>query len=157
MIKAIKVLSDSGASLFRKITTITVMIEIITDFLYRFKDRHPYSNTEIKENMDEFYMIMEFLIPNGYLPSAALLKEYSESKVTRELNILPSREYLNTKFDEDNQMSEEDYERLKKRFESRPPFIFYFNPSIELQEKIDHGWLLKKGFFVEGTDVSVNK
>ena len=102
-------------------------------------------------------MIMEFLIPNGYLPSAALLKEYSKSKVTLELNTLPSREYLNSNFSKYDQISEESYERLRKRLESRPPFIFYFNPSIQLQEKVDEGWILKIGFFVEGTEVSVNK
>ena len=101
-------------------------------------------------------MIMEFLIPNGYLPSAALFKEYSESKVTRELNTLPTREYLNNKFGKDDQMSEEDYERLRKRLESRPPFVFYFNPSIELQEEVEYGWKLKKGFFSK-YGVSFNK
>ena len=102
-------------------------------------------------------MIMEFLIPNGHLPSAALLKEYSISKVTRELNTLPSLEYFNSKFDENCQMSEEAYELLRKRFKSRPPFVFYFNPSIELKEKVYNGWILKKGFFKKLTDVSVNK
>ena len=105
---------------------------------------------------DVFYRIMEFLIPNGYLPSASLLKEYSESKITRELNILPSREYLNNKFDENSQISEESYERLRKRFESRPPFVFYFNPNIELQEKVYDGWRLMKGFF-DADGVSINK
>ena len=102
-------------------------------------------------------MIMEFLIPNGYLPSAALLKKYSESKITRELNTLPSREYLNSKFNKNQQMSEENYEKLKKRFESRPPFVFYSNPNIQLKEKVVDGWMLKKGFFVKGTNVSANK
>ena len=110
----------------------------------------------MNDYFDVFYMIMEFLVPNGYLPSAALLKEYSESKVTRELNTLPSREYFNSKFDEDKQMSEEWYELLRKKFESRPPFIFYFNPSIQLQEKVDEGLRLIKGFFDE-IDVRVNK
>ena len=100
-------------------------------------------------------MVMDFLIPNGYLPSAALLKEYSESKITRELNTLPTRKYLNSKFDKYNQMSEETYERLKKRFESRPPFVFYFNPNIELQEIASFG-LLKIGF-IGKFSVSVNK
>ena len=49
----------------------------------------------MKDYMKVFYRIMEFLIPNGYLPSAALLKEYSKSKVTRELNTLPPLEYIN--------------------------------------------------------------
>ena len=139
MIQAIKVLTDSGISLFCKDHTAAVLIEIIVDFLYRLKDRHPYSSSKIKEDMKVFYTIMEFLIPNGYLPSAALLNEYSKSKITRELNTFPTREYLNSNFNKNRQMSEEVYGRLRKRFESRPPFIFYFNPSIELQEKVQNG------------------
>ena len=106
--------------------------------------------------MDVFYMIMEFLIPNGYLPSAALVKEYSKSKVTRELNTLPTREYLNSKFGKYKQMIEEAYESLRKRLESRPPFVFYFNPNIKLQEMAYDGRLLKLGFFDKNA-VSVNK
>ena len=107
--------------------------------------------------MDTFYQIMEFLIPNGCLPSADLLKEYSRSEVTKELNTLPPLEYLNSKFDEDNQMSEDRYELLRKRFDSLPPFVFYFYPNIELMEKIDDGWILAKGFFGEEMSVSLNK
>ena len=99
---------------------------------------------------------MEFLIPNGYLPSAALLKEYSESKVTRELNTFPTRECLNSKFRENKQLNEETYELLRKRFESRHPFVFYFNPNIELQEKVVCGCQLIKGFF-DADNVSVKK
>ena len=103
--------------------------------------------------MDVFYLIMEFLIPNGYLPSAALFKEYSESKITKQLNTLPPLEYLNSKFDEDFKMSEEEYEILRKRFESRPPFVYYFNPNIKLQEKIYCNYYIK-GFF-DADNVSV--
>ena len=107
--------------------------------------------------MDVFYTIMEFLIPNGYLPSAALLKEYSESKVTRELNTLPTLEHINSMY-KYKQMSEERYEILRTSFESTPPFVFYFNPKIELQEKVDYGLVqLKIGFFIGGVIVSVNK
>ena len=105
--------------------------------------------------MEVFSTIMEFLIPNGHLPSAALLKEYSESKVTIVLNTLPPLEYLNSKFGEYNQMSEEDYERLRKIFESRPPIVFYFNPNIELSEVFYDKRILMIGFFVEYS-VSVN-
>ena len=102
-------------------------------------------------------MIMEFLIPNGYLPSAALLKEYSESKVNRELSALPSLEYLNSQFGKfSSQMSKKVYELLRKRFESRPPIVFYFNPSIELQVKVKDDYLLMIGFF-DKTKVSVDK
>ena len=153
VIEVIKELADSGSSFFCKDQTATVLIEIIADFMYRLKDRHPYSSPKMNY-LDVFCTIMEFLIPNGYLPSAALLKEYSESKVTRELTTLPSRWYFNTKYDDEWQISEESYELLRKRFESRPPFVFYFNPSIKLLEKVGVG--LKKGFFGK-YDVSVNK
>ena len=53
-------------------------------------------------------------------------------------------------------MSEGVYELLRKRFYSKPPFVFYFNPNIELEEKVDNGSVLKIGFFVEGTNVSTN-
>ena len=163
VIEAIKVL-DSGTSPFYKDQTATVLIETFVDFLYRLKDRYPYStigfylcSSKIKEDMEVFYTIIEFLILNGYLPSATLLKEYSKSKVTRELNTLPTREYINSKFDKIYEMSKERYEQLRKRFESRPPFVFYFNPSIGFQKKVCFGWLLKIGFFENGTKVSVNK
>ena len=157
VIQTIKVLADSGTFLFCKMPAATMLIKIFVDFLYRLKDRYPYSNSEKKDYIDLFYIIMEFLIPNGYLPSAALLKEYSESKVTIKLSTLPTREYLNSKFSKYNQMGEEVYERLRKRLDSKPPFVFYFNPNIQLQEKVEEGWILKIGFFAEETDVSVNK
>ena len=157
VIEIIKVLADSGTFHFCKDLTTTVLIQILVDFLYRLKDRHPYSNSENEDDMDVFYMIMEFLIPNSYLPSAALLKEYSESKVTKKLNTLPAREYINSKFDEYTQLNEEDYELLRKRFESRPPFVFCLNPNSELQEKVDCGSVLKTGFFEKRTNVKVNK
>ena len=109
----------------------------------------------MKDYMDVFYLIMEFLIPNGFLPSAALLKEYAESKVTRVLNTLPPLEYLNSKFDEDCQMSEESYERLRKRLEARHPFVCYFNPNIELQEKVYCNYYMIGFFYAD--NVSVKK
>ena len=113
-------------------------------------------SSEKKEYMEVFYTIMEFLIPNDYLPSAALLKEYSKSKVTRELNTLPTREYLNSNFIKYLQISDERYKFLRKRLESRPPFAFYFNPNIELRENVYDGWVLMKGFF-DKYGVSFNK
>ena len=98
---------------------------------------------------------MEFLIPNGYLQSAALLKEYAESKLTKKFNTLPTIEYLNSKFDKIWQMSESAYELLRKRFNSRPPFVFYFNPDIQIRETND-GYVLMLGFFDED-EVSINK
>ena len=156
VIEAIKVLSGSGTFLFYERQAATVIIKLLVDFLYILKDKHPYSNSKIIKDMDVFYTIMEFLIPNEYFPSAGLQKKYSESELTRELNALPSRECLNRIFSEDNQMTEETYELLRKRLESRPPFVFYFNPNIEIQGEMFYSYY-SKGFFTEETNVSVNE
>ena len=75
--------------------------------------------------MDVFNIIMEFLFGCSFKPSAELHKKYSVSEFTKELNTLPSLEYLNSRFSEGEQMSQEDYERLRKILESRPPFVYY--------------------------------
>ena len=35
-------------------------------------------------------------------------------------------------------MSEKCYDKLKEKYSSRPPFVFFFNPNIQLEEKIDY-------------------
>ena len=64
MIETTKVLSNSRASFFCKLQTANILIEIIVDFLYRFKDKHPYGtldfnirNSEMKA-MDVFYILL---------------------------------------------------------------------------------------------------
>ena len=104
--------------------------------------------------MDVFNIIMDFLFEYSFKPSSELHKEYYESELTRELNTLPSREYLNSK--SKYKMSEEAYKLLRKRFESIPLFVFYFNPNIQMQEKVCYGCYVI-GFFTEGTKVSANK
>ena len=104
--------------------------------------------------MDVFDIIMEFLFGYSFKPSAALLKKYSESKLTREFNAFPPLEHLNSKFIEYIMMSEEEYERLRKILDSRPPFVFYFNPNIELRERVHYDCCMI-GFI--GDDVSANK
>ena len=42
--------------------------------------------------------------------------EYAQSEVTKMLNTLQTREFYNEKFSEYYQMSEEAYDRLKKRY-----------------------------------------
>ena len=42
--------------------------------------------------------------------------EYAKSEVTKMLNTLQTREFYNDKFDSKYQMSEEAYDRLKKRY-----------------------------------------
>ena len=58
---------------------------------------------------------MDFLIPSGLLPSHSLYMEYAKSEVTKMLNTLQTREFYNEMFVENEQMSEEDYDGLKKR------------------------------------------
>ena len=107
----------------------------MTDFLYRFKDKYPFKMIGEDSNQKEVYeIIMDFLIPFGLKPSAALLKEYQQSEVTKRLNTLPSRDYLNSKFSNGYEISEEDYSRLKERFTSRPPFVYLFNPNLKIEE-----------------------
>ena len=156
MIDTLKDLGKPDTAEFRLDNEAKVLREIIIDFLFRIKDKHPFSDLVERKIMDVFDIIMEFLFGYSFKPSAALIKEYSESKLTRKFNTLPPREYLNSIFEW--QISEEDYERFRKRLESRPPFVFYFNPSIEIQEKeYKYFGLLNIGFFAEATDVSVNK
>ena len=59
---------------------------------------------------------MDFLIPLGLQPSNSLFMEYAQSEVTKMLNTLQTREFYNEMFDEDCQMSEVAYDRLKKRY-----------------------------------------
>ena len=77
--------------------TATQRQEII-DFLYRFKDKHPFSGSNWDEGFDIFDMLMEFLIPLGLFPSPSLFKEYEQSAFTKELNRIPSYNYLNHGF-----------------------------------------------------------
>ena len=78
---------------------------------------------------------MDFLIPSGLQPSVSLYLEYARSEVTKMLNTLQTREFYNEMFSHRSQTSEEDYERLKERYESRPPFVFFFKPTtIQLVE-----------------------
>ena len=81
---------------------------------------------------------MEFLIPSGLQPSNSLYMEYAKSEVTKMLNTLQTREFYNEKFDSKYQMSEEEYDRLKERYSSSPPFVFFFNPTIQLQQFIEY-------------------
>ena len=107
----------------------------MTDFLYRFKDKYPLKNIGEDSNLKEVYeTIMDFLIPFDLKPSAVLFKEYQQSEVTKRLNKLPPRDYLNSEFSNGYEISEENYNRLKERLSSRPPFVYLFNPSLQIKE-----------------------
>ena len=141
MIDAVKELETLWISSFHSDQIVVVLKEIIVDFLYRLKDKHPYSNPKMREAMDVFDLIMEFLIPNWHLPSIFLLKEYIESEFTKKFNTLSTLKYFNKKQDEYHQISEVDYERLRSWFDSRPPIVFYFNPKMQIQEYVKDGYL----------------
>ena len=102
---------------------------------------------------------MDFLIPSGLQPSNSLYMEYAKSEVTKMLNTLQTREFYNEKFSEAEQMSEEVYDRLKKRYESRPPFVFFFNPTIQLQQFAELGIRYSVGYRIKnnyGVNVSID-
>ena len=50
--------------------------------------------------------------------------EYAKSEVTKMLNTLQTREFYNEMFDEDDQMSEEDYDRLKERYIKKVSYLY---------------------------------
>ena len=68
----------------------------------------------------------------GLEPSESLKEEYRNSEFNRRLNTFPEYEYLNSLYE--NGFSKEKYEFMKMIFESRPPFVYYFNPDIQLEE-----------------------
>ena len=81
---------------------------------------------------------------NNLKPSKALIEEYRQSKTTKTLNRLPSKEELKEKIG----MREERYDGLKKAYSSRPEFIYYFDPHLDIQTKIveeyiNSIWILK--------------
>ena len=56
-------------------------------------------NTSIENGpFDVFDLVMDFLIPSGLQPSSSLYKEYEQSNVTKELNMLRTREFYNEQF-----------------------------------------------------------
>ena len=87
---------------------------------------------------------MDFLIPSGLLPSNSLYLEYAKSEVTKMLNTLQTTEFYNEKF-LISKMNEEVYNRLKERYDSRPPFVFFFNPTLQLQQ-INYGVMHYVGY-----------
>ena len=102
---------------------------------------------------------MDFMYEFGLEPSESLKEEYRDSAFNRKLNTFPEYEYLNFLYE--NGFSKEKYELMKMRFESRPPFVYYFNPSIQLEETFgintDGNRYYRIGFNSKGTNVSLLK
>ena len=103
--------------------------------------------------------VMDFMCKYGFEPSESLKEEYRKSKINKRLSTFPEYEYLSSKFE--NGFSKEKYDFMKMRFESRPPFVYYFNPDIQLEEDfgIDADGIryYEIGFYSKGTNVSLLK
>ena len=109
--------------------------------------------------MDVFDIVMDFMNELGFEPSKSLKEEYREWETNNRLTTFPEYEYLSSIFE--NDFSKEKYDFMKMRFESRPPFVFYFNPDIQLEEKFgvnkDEISVYNLGFYSKGTFVSLLK
>ena len=109
--------------------------------------------------MDVFDIVMDFMYELELEPSESLKKEYKESEFNRKLTTFPEYEYLNYLYG--NGFDKEKYEFMKMRFESRPPFVYYFNPEIQLEEKFgintDGNRFYFKGFNSKRTKVILLK
>ena len=86
--------------------------ESITDFLYKFKDQHPYSNPEEGKTMDVFDRVMKFMQDTNLKPSEELIKFYAQSETTKTLNDFPS--FMDVK--EKIKLKREVYDKLKERY-----------------------------------------
>ena len=96
--------------------------ESIIDFLYRLKDKHPSSTILLfitflfyynpkKKFFDAAHRVMKFMCDYKLKPSDSLIEEYRQSKTTKTLNRLPSKQDW-MKID----MNEKTYDRLKKAY-----------------------------------------
>ena len=84
----------------------------ITDFLYKFKDKHPYSNPEERKTMDVFDRVMLFMKDTNLKPSEELTKFYAQSETTKILNEIPTFMDLKEKIG----IKREDYDKMKERY-----------------------------------------
>ena len=128
--------------------TLKELKEPMIDFLYRLKDKHPSSSEG--ESYNVAHRVMNFMWKNMLNPSDALIEEYRQSKTNKTLNLFPSKEDWMKIW-----MSKEDYEGLKKAYSSRPEFIYYFDPDLDIQTKIEYNYdgdpkCIKIGFFEKG-------
>ena len=105
--------------------------EAIIDFLHRLKDKYPSSSSE-KKSFDVFHRVMKFMYKNKQKPSYALIEKYRQSKTTKTFNAFPSFEELKEKIE----MIEGDYDYLKEKYSSKPEFIYFFDPDLDIQTKI---------------------
>ena len=135
---------------------IAKMKEPIIDFLHRLKDKHPSSNSN-NDSFDVAHRVMNFMRGNKLKPSKALVEKYRNSKTTKTLNRFPSYEELKEKIG----MWESWYDELKEAYSSRPEFIYYFDPHLDIQTKIEKDifgspWHIRIGFFEKGKVKLIN-
>ena len=109
--------------------------------------------------MDVFDTVMDFMYEFGLEPSKSLKEEYRNSEFNRKLTTFPEYEYLNSLYV--NGFSKKKYEFMKMRFKSRPPFVYYFNPDIQLEEHFGRSnngnRYYRIGFSSKGTKVRLLK
>ena len=124
-----------------------VIKEIIVDFLYQFKDKHPFSNPSREGPMDVFNDIMEFLYENELEPSQKLKEYYINSELNKMLNEFPNLDQLENEYKVE--VDKEVFNELEKLFNTKPKFEFYFNPDITITTNIDteDRRLIRTGFF----------
>ena len=103
----------------------------IIDFLYKFKDQHPYSKPKKGKTMDVFDRVMLFMKDTNIKPSEELIEFYARSETTKTLNDFPTFMDLKEKIG----IKREVYDRLKERYSSKPSFVYFFNPKLDVQTK----------------------
>ena len=148
MTATLKAFGKPGTPEFKDDNVARVLREIIVDFLLKLKDKHPFSNPKEMNVMDVYTKTMDIISEYIMKPSKILLSAYSKSEVTKKLNTLPSYQHLYDLFqrgvEEENdpslQMKKKTYEFMMNRFNSRSPFIFYFNPNFEVTETYGYMW-----------------
>ena len=104
--------------------------EIIIDFLYKFKDKLPYSKLELKQSIDLFDEIIEFMSENKFKPSKSLQAQYECCQTTTNLKF-PEYHILKEKL----KMTIKDYDKIKERFELMPPLVYFFDPELKVKTK----------------------
>ena len=104
------------------------IIQIIMDFLLILKDIHPFADSKRAEFFTVFNNVMQFMYGNELKPSDKLYQEYQNSSVTRNM-VLPSYDAIG------DYMSLECYEKLRNFYNSKPTFVYLFNPKFDFQSK----------------------
>ena len=117
--------------------------ELIIDFLFRFKDRHPYSDPNNKENVDTFDTVINFLWDNGLKPSQKLQQEYHKLAL-KLLDNLPMYNRINDQTNMDKDL----YSFLSLMYAYTSRDNIFFAPKTNLKTKIGTNDI-SVGYFTE--------